>query len=129
MKIRALILIAIAGLGLSGCDVTRSGDGEARGWSHFVGSYPWGGKREPFSGGRTVTVLATHHGEMVSYTLTPCGGARICGARTGTLVRTQNHYVVQGAYRGVTFWLSPSGDGVIDHHGDAGVLAWDWQRW
>ena len=81
----------------------------------------------PFDTG-TVYVVANEHGDLHTYSLTPCrGGNRICGAtgRVGTVSRTPDYYVVTGAYSDRTFFLSPGGDGYLKFRGVDRDLAWN----
>lgn len=81
----------------------------------------------PFDSGK-VYVVASEHGEMQTYSLTPChGGTRICGGAggVGQIQRTVDYFVVTGAYRDRTFYLSPGGDGYLTWRGETRNLAWN----
>ncbi|MCF2871271.1 hypothetical protein L0664_09375 [Octadecabacter sp. G9-8] len=80
----------------------------------------------PFESG-AVYVVANEHGELHTYSLTPCGGTHICGANghVGHVERTLDYFVVTGAYRGRTFFLSPGGDGYLTWRGENRDLAWN----
>lgn len=80
----------------------------------------------PFDTGR-VYVVAEEHGELHTYSLTPCGGDHICGGtgHVGRVDRTQNYFVVTGAYRGRTFYLQPGGSGILTWRGENRDLAWN----
>lgn len=82
---------------------------------------------KPFDSG-TVYVVANEHGDLHTYSLTPCrGGTHICGGagQVGHVTRTQDYFVVTGAYRGRTFYLSPGGDGYLTWRGVDRDLAWN----
>jgi hypothetical protein len=82
---------------------------------------------QPFDTG-TVYVVANEHGDLHTYSLTPCrGGTRICGGsgRVGTVERTLDFSVVTGAYSDRTFFLSPGGDGYLTWRGADIDLAWN----
>ena len=73
-----------------------------------------------------VTVLQADHGDLRSFTLTPCrSGTHICGSQAGHLALTPDYAVVTGAYSGRTFYLSPGGDGYVKRHGQLHPIAWD----
>lgn len=81
----------------------------------------------PFETG-VVHVLANEHGDLHTYTLTPCrSSTRICGGtgRVGQVERTEDFFVVTGAYRDRTFYLSPGGDGYLTWRGINRDLAWN----
>lgn len=79
----------------------------------------------PFDTG-AVTVLSEEHGELHSYTLTPCrSGTAVCGARSAALQRTPDYFVVQNAYAGRDFYLSPGGDGYMKRNGVFTAIAWN----
>jgi len=80
----------------------------------------------PFDAG-TVYVVANEHGDLHTYSLTPCGENRICGpdGRAGQLERTPDFFVVTGAYRDRTFFLSRGGDGYLTWRGENRDLAWN----
>lgn len=82
----------------------------------------------PFDEGAVSVVLADH-GDLHTYTLVPCGAGRICGGtargRAGHLTQQRDYDVVQGAYRNVTFYLSPGGDGYALSYGRFVPLAWN----
>ncbi|MCF2906291.1 hypothetical protein L0666_14950 [Octadecabacter sp. CECT 8868] len=81
----------------------------------------------PFDTG-TVYVVADEHGDLHTYSLTPCqNGTHICGGtgRAGHLQRTEDYFVVTGAYRDRTFYLSPGGDGYLTWRGVNRDLAWN----
>lgn len=81
----------------------------------------------PFDSG-VVYVVANEHGDLHTYSLTPCrGGTHICGGSGGVghVQRTPDYYVVTGAYSGRTFYLSPGGDGVLTWRGVNRDLAWN----
>lgn len=81
---------------------------------------------QPFDAG-TVYVVAEEHGDLHTYSLTPCGGDHICGldGRKGHVQRANEHIVVTGAYPGRTFYLSPGGDGYLNWRGVNRDLAWN----
>jgi len=84
-------------------------------------------RSQPFEGGR-VYVVANEHGDLHTYSLTPCrGGTHICGGtgRVGHMERTADYVIVTGAYRDRTFYLSPGGDGYLNWRGVRRDLAWD----
>ena len=73
-----------------------------------------------------VKVVVAERGDLRTFTLRPCqNGARICGARAGSVEVTPDYYVVSGAYPGRTFWLSPGGDGYMERGGVRTNLAWN----
>ncbi|AGI69955.1 hypothetical protein OAN307_c46050 [Octadecabacter antarcticus 307] len=81
----------------------------------------------PFDTG-TVYVAANEHGDLHTYSLTPCrGGTQICGGagHVGTVRRPLDYFVVTGAYRDRTFFLSPDGDGYLTWRGADLDLAWN----
>lgn len=81
----------------------------------------------PFDTG-TVYVVANEHGDLHTYSLTPCRNAtHICGGtgRAGHLERTADYFVVTGAYRDRTFYLSPGGNGILSWRGVSRDLAWN----
>ncbi|MEN8841906.1 MAG: hypothetical protein ABF288_12365 [Octadecabacter sp.] len=81
----------------------------------------------PFDTGR-VYVVANEHGDLHTYSLTPCrNGTHICGGtgRVGHVERTPDYFVVTGAYRNRTFYLSPGGDGYLTWRGVDRDLAWN----
>lgn len=81
----------------------------------------------PFDSG-PVYVVANEHGDLHTYSLSPCGGeTRICGGngRVGRVERIADFYVVTGAYRDRTFYLSPGGDGYLTWRGVKLDLAWN----
>lgn len=89
----------------------------------------WSWYDNPFTEG-PVTVLTAEHGRLRGYTLVPCrGGTRVCAGssqgRVGTLTRTPDYDVIQGAYAGRTFYLSPGGDGYLVLNGQTLPLAWN----
>ena len=75
----------------------------------------------------TVYVVAEEHGDLHTYSLTPCGGNHVCGpnGRIGHVQRLNDHIVVTGAYPGRTFYLSPGGDGILTWRGVNRDLAWN----
>lgn len=82
---------------------------------------------QPFDTG-TVYVVANEHGDLHTYSLTTCrNGTHICGGtgRVGHVERTLDYYIVTGAYRGRTFYLSPGGDGYLNWRGVNRDLAWN----
>lgn len=82
---------------------------------------------QPFDAG-TVYVVANEHGDLHTYSLTPCrNGTHICGGagHVGHLQRTEEYYVITGAYPGRTFYLSPGGDGFLKWRGVDRDLAWN----
>lgn len=81
---------------------------------------------QPFALG-VISVVAEEHGELHTYSLTPCqGNTRICGpgGRAGTLTRYPDYVIVTGAYPGRSFYLSPGGDGWLLWRGAWHPLAW-----
>ena len=80
----------------------------------------------PFEAG-AVVAIAEEHGDLHTYSLTPCGEGKICGlnGRAGDLQRTRDHFVVTGAYPERTFYLSPGGDGFLNWRGENRDLAWN----
>jgi hypothetical protein len=79
---------------------------------------------KPFDSG-AISVVAEEHGELHTYTLTPCGEDHVCGAGQGHLVKTPDHYVVTGAYTGRTFYVAAGGSGYIQRNGIAYPVAWN----
>ncbi len=82
---------------------------------------------QPFDTG-TVYVVVNEHGDLHTYSLTPCrGGTQICGGsgHLGTVQRTLDYFVVTGAYSDRTFFLSPGGDGYLTWQGEDRDLAWN----
>ncbi len=82
---------------------------------------------QPFDTG-VVYVVANEHGDLHTYSLTPCrGGTHICGGTglVGHVERTVDFFVVTGAYRDRTFYLSPGGDGYFTWRGINRDLAWN----
>ena len=84
---------------------------------------------QPFEDG-PIAVVASEHGELRSWRLSPCAsGTGICaggpnGAR-GTLEVTPDYHIVRGLY-GRTFILSPGGNGGLRRTGHPDVqLAWE----
>jgi hypothetical protein len=74
----------------------------------------------------SISVLAPQGDELQTFTLRPCGsGTQICGATTGTLEQTLDHYIVTGAYPGRTFHLSPGGDGFMRTASGDTNIAWN----
>lgn len=80
----------------------------------------------PFADG-AISIVAEEHGELHTYTLSPCGVGKICGpsGRVGDLVVQDNYYIVTGAYPGRRFFLSPGGDGILTWRGVDRDLAWN----
>lgn len=81
----------------------------------------------PFDSG-PVYVVANEHGDLHTYELTPCrGGTHICGSNghAGHVKRTADYFIVTGAYRDRTFYLSPGGDGFLTWRGVNRDLAWN----
>jgi hypothetical protein len=83
----------------------------------------------PFQRG-AVSVLATEHGELRTYSLTPCkGGAAVCAGgmngRAGQLTRLRDYHVVSEAYRGRVFYLAVNGTGYLRVNGQVIPLAWE----
>lgn len=78
----------------------------------------------PFSEG-PISIIVTESGKMRTYALRPCGATVCAGNARGTLTRTDDYWVVTGAYRGRTFYLSPGGDGYMLRNGAYFPLAWD----
>ena len=81
----------------------------------------------PFDSG-PVYVVAPEHGDLHTYSLTPCrNGTRICGGAGGVghVTRTPDYFKVTGAYAGRTFYLSPGGDGILEWQGVERELAWN----
>ncbi len=81
---------------------------------------------QPFEEG-AIYVVAEEHGDLHTYSLTPCGGNHVCGpnGRIGHVQRLNDHIVVTGAYPGRTFYLSPGGDGYLNWRGVNRDLAWN----
>jgi len=82
---------------------------------------------QPFDTG-TVYVVAEEHGDLHTYSLTPCrNGTHICGGSGGVghLQQTPDYDIVTGAYHGRTFYLSPGGDGILLWRGVQRDLAWN----
>lgn len=126
LQMRVLLLgTLLAGLGACGATVPNQGENldlisDAR--RTFVERY----QDQPFERG-TVHVVAEEHGELHTYSLTPCGEDHICGpnGRQGHVTRMDDHVVVSGAYNGRTFYLSPGGDGFLNWRGVNRDLAWN----
>ena len=83
----------------------------------------------PFRDG-AVTVLTGEQDRLNGYTLVPCrGGTRVCAGsahgRAGTMLRTPDYLVVQGAYPGRVFYLAPGGDGYVLSGSAFTPLAWN----
>ncbi|MEJ6398325.1 hypothetical protein [Yoonia sp. 208BN28-4] len=79
----------------------------------------------PFDSG-PVSVLTEEHGELHTYTLTPCrAGTRVCGTRAGHLSRNADFYILTGAYHGRTFYFSPGGDGFVKRGSHYIPMAWN----
>ncbi len=78
----------------------------------------------PFARGQ-ISVVATEHGDLHTFTLRPCGGDHMCGARQGHVAKTPDYFVVTGAYAGRTFYVSPGGDGWIKRNGTVYPMAWN----
>lgn len=81
----------------------------------------------PFDTGR-VYMVANEHGELHTYSLTPCrNNTHICGGtgRVGHVKRTEDLYIVTGAYPDRTFFLSPGGNGHMIWRGVKRDLAWN----
>lgn len=125
--------LALSGLlALSACDLARveqqivqvaSIDYVAATNRAFAEAY----QDQPFDRG-TVYVVAEEHGDLHTYTLTPCrGGTHICGGSGGVghLQQTPDFDIVTGAYPGRTFYLSPGGDGILKWRGVERDLAWN----
>jgi hypothetical protein len=72
-----------------------------------------------------ISVVTEEHGELHTYTLTPCGEGHVCGARQGSLTKTPDHYVVSGAYAGRTFYVAAGGSGLIKRDGAFYPMAWN----
>lgn len=80
------------------------------------------------TGSATVYVVAEEHGELHTYSLTPCrNGTHICGGsgRAGHLQQTAEFDVVTGAYPGRVFYFSPGGDGTLNWRRTERDLAWN----
>lgn len=127
------ISVALAGLLALGACETVSFDGAQAAFESldlvtetrraFAQAY----QDQPFDGG-TVHVLAQEHGELHTYSLTPCrGGTHICGGSGGVghVRQTADFHIVTGAYPGRVFYLSPGGDGIIEWRGVRRELAWN----
>jgi len=126
-------LIAVAGLmGLGACTTS---DLDALGAQLSAPDLPAETQRDldvayrdlPFDSG-VVYVVANEHGDLHTYSLTPChGGTRICGGdgHVGNVKRTADYFVVTGAYRDRMFYLSPGGDGYLTWRGVDRDLAWN----
>ncbi len=78
----------------------------------------------PFDSG-PVSVLAEERGELRSFTLRPCGDGRVCGAKKGRVVRTDDYWVVTGAYAYRTFYISAGGDGWLKRGHAIDPIAWN----
>lgn len=80
---------------------------------------------KPFDEG-AISVLSEEHGDLHTYTLTPChGGANVCGDSVGHLQVTPDYYVITNAYDGRTFYISPGGDGYVKINGVFTTIAWN----
>lgn len=82
---------------------------------------------QPFELG-AISVVAEEHGELHTYSLTPCqNNTHICGGtgRAGHLRQTADYDVVSDAYSGRTFFLSPGGSGYLMWRGEQHPLAWE----
>jgi hypothetical protein len=126
------ILGAILGLAsLSACATYDVGfDPDSLTWENYLLSaerdFDEAYRDIPFERGQ-VDVVANEHGDLHTYSLTPCGGAHICGGSggVGRVTRTPDFFVVTGAYRDRTFYLSPGGDGILTWRGVNRDLAWN----
>lgn len=79
----------------------------------------------PFDDG-AISVITEEHGELHTYTLKPCrNDTRICGARAVQMTKSDHYYVVDGAFRGRAFYLSPGGDGWLKRGETITPLAWN----
>jgi len=82
-------------------------------------------QNHPFDAG-PISIITEEHGELHTYTLKPChDGTRVCGARAVQLMKGDHYYVVDGAYRGRAFYLSPGGDGWLKRGDTVTPLAWN----
>lgn len=82
----------------------------------------------PFAEG-SVKVVLRENRALRTYTLVPChGGARICAGsargRAGEVVRGREFWQVSGTHHGLTFNLSPGGDGYAMVAGVPHPVAW-----
>lgn len=114
---------------VSGCMITDAQwyAGEAEFNARARQAYDEAYRDLPFDTG-PVYVVANEHGDLHTYMLSPCGGGtRICGenGRVGRVERTSDFYIVTGAYRDRTFYLSPGGDGYLTWRGVELDLAWN----
>lgn len=74
-----------------------------------------------------IWVVAEEHGELHTYSLTPCrANTHICGGsgRVGHVQAGSEHTIVTGAYPSRVFYLSPGGDGYLLWRGSRHPLAW-----
>jgi len=82
----------------------------------------------PFDSG-AVSVLVTERSALKTYQLLPCGGNHICAksasGQRGHMQRTEDYFVVTGAYAGRVFYLSPGGDGYVMLGTARTALAWN----
>lgn len=127
------ILAALAGLAaLGGCTTSHiSFDPATIEWNNLLAEtnrdIDAAYRDMPFDEG-VVYVVANEHGDLHTYSLTPCrGGTHICGGAGGVghLRRTPDYFIVTGAYRDRIFYLSPGGDGILTWRGVNRDLAWN----
>ena len=78
----------------------------------------------PFDSG-PVSVISSEHGDLHTFKLRPCGGNHICGTHRGHVTRTQDLWVVKGAYHGRTFYFSAGGDGWMEGPSGLIYIAWN----
>lgn len=135
MTMRTMLTAALAATALSGCMTTLTPEQEASlGWDALHAdvrrAYAYSYQEIPFENG-AMSVVAHHHNRIETYRLVPCrNGTRICGGSAhGPAGRIASHdldyTVVTGLY-GVTFFLSPGGDGGLRRAGHADAwLSWN----
>lgn len=91
----------------------------------YQAAYAENFQNHPFDDG-PISILTEEHGELHTYTLTPCrDGTRVCGTHAATVMKGDHYYVVDGAYRGRAFHLSPGGDGWLKRGDKITPLAWN----
>ncbi len=124
------ILTAFALLGVGACATPEQTATEFDNQSAYVrNQYAEAIGGIPFQRG-TVSILATEHGELRTYSLTPCqGGVAVCAGgmngRAGQLTRLRDYHVVSEAYRGRAFYLAVNGTGYLLVNGQFIPLAWE----
>jgi len=84
-------------------------------------------EERPFALG-VMSIVATERGKLRTFRLAPCHNGIVCAGsergRHGRVEMTEDYVIVRGLY-GRTFYLSNGGDGYLERHGHAVMLAWD----